>query len=113
MSDIVCHVREGLDEGTRGRWREACKKLDFYCEQEGKRYCVLHYPGEDKKDDVREVVKRKLEQKDYVFSGTVFPEGTSGFQGFKFDANANFTGATFLGKADFRGAQFSNQRTDF
>src|SRR5215207_8463107 len=86
----------------RKNYRSACEQLDFYGEYEGKRYCVLHYPGEEKKDDFRKVIESKLAQKDYDFSGTIFPEGTSDFSRFVFDGNADFTGATFVGKADFR-----------
>jgi uncharacterized protein YjbI with pentapeptide repeats len=106
VTDFVCEVDE--------RYRSACANLDFYQEHEGKRYCVLHFPGEEKnKEDFLKVKESKLDRKDYDFGGTVFPEGTSNFLGFAFDANADFTGATFLGEAGFAGAKFSGEKTDF
>jgi hypothetical protein len=75
---------------------------------------VLHYPDEAKnKEDFLKVKKSKLAQKDYDFGGTVFPKGTVDFDGFEFDANANFTGAIFSDNVSFRGAQFSGEETDF
>jgi uncharacterized protein YjbI with pentapeptide repeats len=105
MTDFVCEVSR--------RYRTACQGLDFYAEHEGKRLCVLHFPGEVKTDAFEKVVESKLAAKNYHFGGTHFPEGPSYFRGFKFDANADFSGATFIGVADFREAQFSGERTYF
>jgi hypothetical protein len=110
---FVCHVREELNEKTRNDWRKACEEMPLYAEHEGKRYCVLHFPGEDKKDDFKKARRSKLAQKDYDFSGTVFPEGTSDFREFVFDADAVFNGASFVGEADFSSAKFSGERTFF
>src|SRR3712207_5377585 len=111
MSDFICHVREGLDEETRQDWRNACDGPPKYIHNQ-KRYCVLHFPSEEKEEDFKKVLKSKLAEMDHNFSGTVFTEGTSDFTGFKFD-NANFAGATFVRRAIFTGAQFSGERTDF
>ena len=113
MSDFECHVREGLEEYERRDWRKACKGLDYYHEHEGNGYCVLHFPSQDKEDDFERVLESKLVQKDYNLSGTVFPEGTSTFFEFVFDATAYFRGATFVGDADFSFARFSGEWTDF
>lgn len=71
-------------------YRSACKGLDFYGEHEGKRYCVLHFPSEEKREDFEQVKKSKLAQKDYNFRGAVFPDGTSNFERYEFDADADF-----------------------
>jgi uncharacterized protein YjbI with pentapeptide repeats len=114
MSDFECHVRKGLDEETRKDWREACcSELGIYGEHGDERYCVLHFPGEDKKDTFKEIVESKLNKNDYDFSGTVFPDGTSDFRGRIFMENVIFRGATFIGGADFRRAQFSGEATSF
>jgi uncharacterized protein YjbI with pentapeptide repeats len=105
VTDFVCDVDRG--------YRSACKGLDYYDEHEGKRYCVLHFPGEVKTDAFEKAVQSKLAGHDYDFRGTVFPEGASNFLGFVFDANADFTGATFFGGANFGGAKFSGEQTDF
>jgi uncharacterized protein YjbI with pentapeptide repeats len=85
--------------------------LDFYDEHEGKRYCVLHYPGEDKKVDVKEIIERKLARKNYDFSGTIFP--ALSFEGGVFDANTYFTGAIFMEGASFAKVTFGGEETNF
>ena len=96
-------------------YRSACEGLDFYGEYEGKRFCVLHFPGEGKREDFEHVKKSKLadSEKNYDFGGTIFPEGTSNFEGAEFDGNAIFAGATFFGDANFERAQFSGEWTFF
>jgi hypothetical protein len=91
MTDFVCEVDE--------LYRSACEGLPFYAEHEGKRYCVLHYPGEDKIGEFRKAIESKVARKDYDFGGAVFPEGTSNFSGAKFDETVKFSGATFIGGA--------------
>jgi uncharacterized protein YjbI with pentapeptide repeats len=88
----------------------ACKNLPEYRDTG---YCVLHFPGEEKREDFEQVKKDKLEQEDYDFRGAIFTEGTSDFRRCVFDGNADFIGATFVGKADFTEAQFSGKRTYF
>ena len=105
MAEFVCGVRE-----KNPNYLSACKDLRQY---QDTGYCVLHFPGEEKKEDFEQVKKDKLEQEDYDFSGTVFPEGTSDFSRFVFDGNADFTGATFVGEADFKEAQFSGERWNY
>jgi uncharacterized protein YjbI with pentapeptide repeats len=109
-------VAEGFRCDVDSEYRSACKDLPKYLGSRflGSRFCVLHYPGEDKdKEEFLNVKKSKLDRKDYDFSGTVFPEGTSDFEGREFDADASFRGATFVGSAIFYRAQFSGERTDF
>jgi hypothetical protein len=93
MRKFVCHVGERLDEETRERWREACEKLDFYREHEGQQYCVLHYPGDDKEKDFKSARESKLANRDYDFSGTIFPQGTSDFEDYELGPNTKFSGA--------------------
>jgi uncharacterized protein YjbI with pentapeptide repeats len=113
---FTCEV-EGARIGPPGDGVEpylsACEGLGFYDEHEGKRYCVLHFPGEEKKDAFRKVLEDKLAQKDYDFGGAFFPKGTSDFHGAKFNDNVSFDGATFRGNADFMGASFSGWWTSF
>ena len=102
---FTCEVEEG--------YRSACKRLDSYGEHEGKRYCVLHFPSEEKKDDFRRVLESKLAQIDYDFGGAIFPEGTSNFERYEFDVNTRFVGASFREEANFVGARFSGVGTSF
>jgi hypothetical protein len=105
LTDFICEVDD--------KYRSACDGLGLYGEHEGKRYCVLHFPGGEKRDDFKKVIESKLVQKDYHFGGTIFPEGTSDFEGHEFDATTTFNGATFLGGAYFRVAKFSGCSTEF
>src|SRR5258708_6553124 len=108
-------------------WRSACAGEPFFREHEGKRYCVLHFPGQEKTVQFKEVLDRKREQKNFVFSGVRFPEKVLfaglGFFGPTFDTSVDFSEATFDQGADFvfatfnDGANFSeatfNQGADF
>jgi len=106
VAEFVCGVRE-----KNPNYLSACKNLRQY---QDTGYCVLHFPGEEKKEDFEQVKKEKLEQEDYDFSGTVFPEGTSDFKGFEFEASVSFEGAQFSGESTyFQRAQFSGEGTFF
>jgi len=83
------------------RWTSsACGDEGFFKESEGKPYCVLHYPGRDKGDAFHSALIKKLEAKDFNFSGVSFPD-TMNFEGFRFSGDASFSGATFHGNAYF------------
>jgi uncharacterized protein YjbI with pentapeptide repeats len=107
VAGFVCGVEE-----KNPNYLSACKNLPQYRDTG---YCILHFPGEEKREDFEQVKQSKLApaQQDYDFSGTVFPKGTSDFSRFVFDGNADFTAATFIGEADFSLAQFSGERTSF
>jgi hypothetical protein len=100
VTDFVCDVAE--------YFRSACEGLDSYGEHAGKRYCVLHFPGEEKREDFRKVLEGKLAGSDYDFGGTIFPDGTSAFEGARFDADATFSGVTFYGDARFYDCTFQD-----
>jgi len=117
--------------------RSACAGEPFYQKHEGKRYCVLHFPGKEKSAVFKKGLQRKLDRKDFDFQGVWFPDevrfypfesGTEvnfshatfaarvAFGGFgaaakfsyaSFWGNADFDRATFSGKADFAFATFS------
>src|SRR5438874_3462026 len=96
-SDFVCECEEWM--------RSACAGEAFYEEREGKRYCVLHFPGLEKSADFSVALRRKLENNDFKFWGVWFPDPVS-FGGVHFSAAAAFHSATFSAIADFGGAQF-------
>jgi hypothetical protein len=55
--------------------RFACEGLDFYGEHESKRYCVLHYPGEEKnKEDFLKVKRASLTGKTTFFAALSSPK---------------------------------------
>jgi hypothetical protein len=95
---FVCACRDWM--------REACRHESFYKEHEGKLYCILHYPGTEKKEAFQQALQRKLAAKDFDFRGVWFPDDVD-FQDFTFSADANFYSAQFSAYADFNDAKFS------
>jgi uncharacterized protein YjbI with pentapeptide repeats len=90
----------------------------LYKEFEGRHYCVLHYPSNEKKHDFESALRRRFDEKseNYLnFCGVWFPDSFS-FAGCKFPKPADFSAARFSGdrnfsgltfdKVDFRAAQF-------
>src|SRR6266540_3550754 len=86
--------------------RTACKGEEFYKEYEGNRFCVLHYPGNEKAEDFKVVLERKLDSKDFDFCGIWFPYRAN-FAKARFSVNADFSDTDFKKAADFREAIFS------
>jgi uncharacterized protein YjbI with pentapeptide repeats len=105
MTDPVCEVGQP--------YRSACQAQTWYAEYEGKRYCVLHYPNEEKAAHpdrpFQQAVTRKLEGGDFNFAGVCFPEYLEDFASLVFDKEANFSNATFEGGVDFSNATFESQ----
>lgn len=97
-SDFVCDCDESV--------RSACAGESFYKEQEGKRYCVLHFPGKEKGAEFKKALQRKRDNKDSNFRGVLFPDEVTSSE-FDLSAGADFRDATFSGQADFRRATFS------
>jgi len=77
---------------------------------EQKKYCVLHYPGDDKKTHFERVVRRRLERRDYNFRAVWFPANFNAqlFSSHTFcdDSNADFGQSLFRGKVEFGNANF-------
>ena len=99
-SDFVC---------SKSWWmRLACIGLPFYKEHEGKRYCVLHFPGKEKSSDFEKAFKGKLKNKDFNFSGVWFPDRLSCLN-YHFDGYVTFSSATFSAEANFYSATFDEE----
>ena len=75
--------------------RSACEGLPFYKKYESKRYCVLHYPGKEKRAAFAKALKGKLDAEDYNFRGVWFPD------------NVLFGKRTFVKPVIFYSATFS------
>jgi uncharacterized protein YjbI with pentapeptide repeats len=88
--------------------RPACSSQPFYQEHDGKRYCVFHYPGNDKVGDFNSALKTKLNARDLDFRGIWFP-GEADFAEFSFENEANFNEAIFTGWTSFRSAKFQKE----
>lgn len=102
-SEFVCACEEWM--------RSACASDFIYSDAEGKRYCVLHFPGKEKSADFEAALQKKLESKDFDFRGVWFPNRVS-FTKFEFTAPADFGHATFSAEAEFDHASF-NSATNF
>src|SRR6266446_5147599 len=64
--DFVCAVEPWF--------QTACIGEAFYREFQGKRYCVLHFPGKDKSLDFEKALQRRLTAKNLNFRGVYFPD---------------------------------------
>ncbi|MEP7337969.1 MAG: pentapeptide repeat-containing protein [Acidobacteriota bacterium] len=84
--------------------RSTCAREGFFREHEGRSYCVLHYPSQDKTAAFNSALQNKLEAKDFDFRGVWFPDPVA-FGGFQF-TRANFTRAIFSKPANFSQANF-------
>jgi len=102
-SDFVCDCDD--------RMRSVCAEEPFYKEHQGKRYCVLHYPGSEKIAEFHEAYFRKFAKRDFNFRGVWFPDDID-FYEFTFNEGVDFRSATFCGKVDFLHARF-NLHADF
>ncbi len=91
-----------------GDMRYACAGEGFYKKKEGKRYCVLHYPGDEKAADFKTALDKKQSVKDYNFNGVWFPKGVK-FKELHWDGSANFSSATFNEDIDFSDVKFSGE----
>lgn len=98
-AEFVCACEEWM--------RSACASESFFREYQGRNYCVLHYPGQDKITAFNSAMQNKLELKDFNFCGVWFPEGVS-FSRFQFSAPTDFSSATFNGGANFFKARFTS-----
>jgi uncharacterized protein YjbI with pentapeptide repeats len=111
----------------------ACEGQAFFARREGNSYCVLHFPGNEKKDVFESAIKKKIDAGNFNFQGVWFPDSYcfrqakfdekvdfssavfnnhQSFSGSKFGSEAIFAGATFKKEATFSGATFS-KKADF
>lgn len=88
--------------------RSACAEAGFYKLHEGKQYCVIHYPNQEKLEDFTAELQNRVKNGNYDFSGAWFPSGTY-FYKFHFKADANFSQARFTTFADFAEARFDSK----
>jgi hypothetical protein len=95
----------------KDEFRIACEGLPYYAEHEGKRYCVLHFPSENKANDFKKAMQSKLERNETRFVGVYFPSDAN-FHAGHFSDRADFSEARFIKRADFSAATFS-EAADF
>lgn len=88
--------------------RLACYQESFYAEHQGKRFCVLHFPGRKDNAEFNKSVQRKLSDWNLDFSEVWFPERLN-FKVFRFAKEAQFSYATFAKEVDFSFSSFSGE----
>ena len=87
--------------------RTVCGNEPFFKEHNGRRYCVLHYPGKEKSLEFLQALHRKLRNNDFDFQGVWFPDDVNLRREFK--TKANFHQATFAGSVYFSSAVFKSE----
>jgi hypothetical protein len=97
-ADFVCDCSEEA--------RPACAGERFYKEHEGKRYCVLHYPGihyPGKEDgvDFDEALKKLVKEKSAYFDDALRIKRQA--------KDFNFRGVWFPGALDLSGVEFCSE----
>ncbi len=97
-----------IDPDCTERTLKACEGEPFFGEQEGKRYCVLHFPDVNKKAAFDVAVKKKLELKDFNYRGVWFPNGGR-FSGLDIDKPVDFSYAVFNEGASFYSTTFRSK----
>jgi hypothetical protein len=91
----------------RDAHRSACAGLPFFRECKNLRYCVLHYPAQEKVPEFKKALDRKLASRDFNFRGVWFPQELDGpFKERTFPEKADFLGATFREWVSFRHSHF-------
>jgi hypothetical protein len=78
----------------------ACEGEPFYKEHQRKRYCVLHYPSDDKVEAFEKAFKRKIAADDFDFHEVYFPS-VANFTNVRTNNRANFSRAVFNDTAYF------------
>src|SRR5882672_4106598 len=84
----------------------------FYKEHNGRRYCVLHYPGTDKQEQFERSLAARLDESNskYLnFVGVWFPDLVS-FLGERFTSLADFSRARFNSDVEFTESHFDEVR---
>lgn len=129
-----CFCGEKFNDYQRDTLRKSvCRNNPVvFKDERGNKYCVFHYPSNEKKEEFESVYYEKTQREDYIFLGTWFPieidftdhqfenyadfssaEFTQGanFEGAKFKKNCSFNSCKFLNKVSFKSVEFLNNET--
>ena len=105
-ANLVCHCGDAFTEYQKGRIRNSvCRKLPVKYKHNEKFYCIFHFPSEEKKDEFAVAFREKIEQEDYLFYGTWFPQEVD-FSGYTFNKWVDFAWVTFNHEVSFNDAKF-------
>lgn len=98
--------------GCRCEWLEEECHEPFYKEDDGRPYCVLHYPGGAKEEQFTAALAKRLdsENENYLnFVGVWFPDSLS-FLNQDFPSLVDFSSARFNSDVEFAEAEFREAR---
>ncbi|MCB1025952.1 MAG: pentapeptide repeat-containing protein, partial [Acidobacteria bacterium] len=93
---------------NEGRDKSPCGHLPFYDSVGEKRYCVLHFPHDDKLEDFGDAIVQKFGNQDYDYRGIWVPEDFF-FNRQRFLSKADFSYSYFNGDANFEDCTFDDQ----
>lgn len=90
--------------------RLVCKELPVNYIYDGKNYCVLHYPDENKHNttNFNEIIKTRLENRENSFQSVYFSLCNE-FSNRIIEGNINFSSATFFDEAQFSRTTFEGE----
>lgn len=91
-----------------GETPSSCEHLPFYKEYGAKKYCVLHFPGQEKFEHFEKALEEKLIRRDYNFRNIWFPDGVY-FGCHRFKSEVDFSYAVFNGEANFEKSTFQQE----
>ena len=100
------------EKGCRCEWLEEECREPFYKEDNGRPYCVLHYPGGAKEEQFTAALAKRLdpENENYLnFVGVWFPDSPS-FLNQDFPSLVDFSSARFNSDVEFAEAEFREAR---
>lgn len=101
-----CYCGDAFNKYQKRRIRNrVCRNLPVKYKHEEKFYCIFHFPSEEKKDEFALAFSERIEQEDYLFYGTWFPQIVD-FSGHTFNKFADFESVTFNHEVSFDNAKF-------
>jgi uncharacterized protein YjbI with pentapeptide repeats len=106
---VYIHKDGPIDPDCAKRALKACEGEPFFGDHEGKRYCVLHFPGAEKKGAFEIAFERKLASHDSNYQGW-FPGG-NWFAGLTIETPLDLRHTFFAGRAAFYKTTFNSHVT--
>src|SRR6266403_4290810 len=96
----------------RCEWLEEQVHEPFYKEHDDRPYCVLHFPGSDKKEQFQTALEKRLDPENenyFNFVGVWFPDSLS-FLNQDFQSLLDFSSARFNSDVEFTESEFREAR---
>lgn len=101
-----CFIDQRVKESEKATIHsKVCQDSAVKYELDGKYYCILHYPIQEKSDEFNEELKNRIGHGNYNFSFTYFPDRLT-FSEKIFDKKVNFSYSTFAENVSFISTSF-------